>query len=112
MSSDAKVKAVEKLDAMRAFDGYSGDLSPEGIEELYRGLGPLKNNTYLANTFTLKEFWVKKYFKTQLGQAFLLPLAVGNFRFDTTVVSVSCLKQIICSTNALSNQRGGVTYVF
>lgn len=84
--SDAKARAIEKLDAIRAFDGYSGDLSKEGIEELYQGLRPLQKS-YLGNVYTLKEFWVKQYFKTQLGQAFLLPLAVGNFRFDTTIVS-------------------------
>ena len=84
--SDAKDLAIEKLDAIRAFDGYSGDLSKDGIEKLYLGVKPL-NKSYLHNVYTLKDYWVKQYFKTQLGQAFLLPLAVGNFRFDTTIVS-------------------------
>ena len=57
------------------------------MEKLYDGLRPLAKDSYLENVYALKEYWLKKYFETQLGQAFLLPLAVGNFRFDTTIVS-------------------------
>ena len=84
--SVTKRKAIAKLKAIKAFDGFTGKLTSEEVDEVYEGLGHLSNDSFLENVQKIKAFWTKKYFDDQFQKPVLETTDINNMQFDTTMV--------------------------
>ena len=86
LSIGTRSKALEKLTAIQAKDGFSENLTSRTLSEVYSGLEGISENTFLKNIFNLQVFWSQK----EIARALSAPTFeddVNKLGFDTSLVS-------------------------
>ena len=86
LSIGTRSKALEKLTAIQAKDGFSENLTSRTLSEVYSGLEGISENTFLQNIFNLQVFWSQKEIARALG-APTFEDDVNKLGFDTSLVS-------------------------
>ena len=86
LSIGTRSKALEKLTAIQAKDGFSENLTSRTLSEVYSGLEGISENTFLKNIFNLQVFWSQKEIARALG-APTFEDDVNKLGFDTSLVS-------------------------
>ena len=91
--TDTKTYAVEKLQNIEAHDGFPGELNANVVSEVYKGLGGMRNSTYLENIAIADRWWTEKYF-SYLNSPPQMSADINSIEFDTTVVSRTKLQSL------------------
>ena len=86
LSIGTRSKALDKLTAIQAKDGFSENLTSRTLSEVYSGLEGISENTFLQNIFNLQVFWSQKEIARALG-APTFEDDVNKLGFDTSLVS-------------------------
>lgn len=86
MDEGTRSKALDKLTAIQAKDGFSENLTSRTLSEVYSGLEGISENTFLKNIFNLQVFWSQKEIARALG-APTFEDDVNKLGFDTSLVN-------------------------
>ena len=85
VSLGTRVKALEKLSAIKARDGFSENLTRSEVAQVYQGLNGINGSTFLNNIYNLQVFWGQK----EITRALKAPTFmddVNKLGFDTSLV--------------------------